>query len=412
MAASVGQSLGMSLGDRLAFYIRASNLTQVAVATRAGVSEEYLRLLLRGARTPSVPVLYNLAKALGIQPGMLLAEPDIEQESLQHSAGPAIAAAMLDYGRTPGAEAPDLQLLRDRVTEVWRTWQSEPARIAATTPNLPDLIRDVGRATRSFTASGDVEQRREAHRIAADLYLLVRAVCKYTHRYDLMVVAAERAVQAAEQADDPLRLAGAMWNLAQAMGNQGGGELALDIATQAIEDLEPEREREGPGQSTALAVTGALHQTAAVAEGRLGDHWAALSRIRTEVFPLAERVGEHEAFWLVFGPANARLHMLAIQMEAGEAAEALHIADELDPSTLRSVERRASYLLDVARSYEYDRNDHAVLLALLRLEREAPDDLRMRAASRELVRTLLHRARPTFAPEVRALARRMGLISA
>lgn len=36
-----------------------------------------------------------------------------------------------------------------------------------------------------------------------------------------MVMAAERAVQAAELADNPLRLAGAMWNLAQAMGNQG-----------------------------------------------------------------------------------------------------------------------------------------------------------------------------------------------
>ena len=115
-------------------------------------------------------------------------------------------------------------------------------------------------------------------------------------------------------------------------------------------------------------------------------------------------------FWLVVGPANARLHMLDIQMEAGEAAEALRLADEVDVATLRSVERRATYLLSVARCYEYDRNDQALLMALLRMEREAPDDLRYRNATRELVRGLLHRARPLWAGEVRELAGRINLI--
>jgi hypothetical protein len=52
--------------------------------------------------------------------------------------------------------------------------------------------------------------------------------------------------------------------------------------------------------------------------------------------------------------------------------------------------------------------DAAVLLTLLRLEREAPGDLRYRSASHDLVRGVLNRARPSFAPEARELARRIG----
>jgi transcriptional regulator with XRE-family HTH domain len=406
------QPVGMALGDRLRFYRKGSHLTQVALANRAGITDEYLALIERGARTPSVPVLYRLARGLGVSVSTLLSEPDVEGETLEHSEGPALASAMMDFGRSESPEPPDLSLLRDRLTALWDTWQTTPNRISATAPLVPALLQDVGHATRAFTTPAEAEQRREAFRIAADTYMLVRAVAKYIHRPDLMLLAADRGVQCAEAADDPLRIAGAKWNLAQALGNQNGVENAIDLAAGAIDDLTSETEREGPTQTAALALVGSLHQVVAVHEGRLSDAWAAMSRLRNQALPLAQQLGEgsNHVFWMVFGPANVRLHMLAIQMEAGEAAEALRMADELDVASLRSVERRATYLLDIARCYEYDRNDAALLLALLRMEREAPEDLRNRAASRELVRGLLHRARPSFAGEVRDLAGRVGLI--
>jgi transcriptional regulator with XRE-family HTH domain len=406
----MAQSVGMALGDRIRFYRQGSHLTQVALANRAGITDEYLGLIERGARTPSVPVLYRLARALGVSVSTLISEPDVEGETLEHSDGPALAAAMMDFGRSEGAESPDLALLRDRLSSLWQAWQTTPNRISATAPHVPALVRDVGHATRAFNTPAEAEQRREAFRIATDMYMLVRAVAKYIHRPDLMLLAADRCVQCAEQADDPLRVAGAKWNLAQAIGNHNGAENAIDLAALAVEELAPEAEREGPTRADALALTGSLHQTIAIQEGRISDIWAATSRIRNQALPVALQVGEVETFWLVFGPANARLHMLDIQMEAGEAAEALRLADELDIASLRSVERRATYLLSIARCYEYDRNDQALLMALLRMEREAPDDLRYRNASRELVRGLLHRARPLWAGEVRELAGRIGLI--
>jgi transcriptional regulator with XRE-family HTH domain len=407
--AAMAQSVGMPLGDRIRFYRLSSHLTQVALANRAGITDEYLGLIERGARTPSVPVLYRLARGLGVSLSTLISEPDAEGETLEHSDGPALASAMMDFGRSESPESPDLKLLRDRLTALWQAWQTTPNRVTATAPHVPALVRDVGHATRAFGTPAEADQRREAFRIATDMYMLVRAVAKYIHRLDLMLLAADRCVQCAEQADDPLRLAGAKWNLAQALGSHNGADNAIDVATAAVEVLAPETKRDGPTQADALALTGSLHQAIAIHEGRISDIWAATSRLRNQVLPVALQVGEVGTFWMVFGPANARLHLLDVHMEAGDAAEALRLADELDMASLRSVERRATYLLSVARCYEYDRNDQALLMTLLRMEREAPDDLRYRNACRELVRGLLHRARPLWAGEVRELAGRMGL---
>ena len=48
-------------------------LTQAEVADRADVTKQYVTMLERGARkTPSLPVLKKIAKALGVPVGRLL----------------------------------------------------------------------------------------------------------------------------------------------------------------------------------------------------------------------------------------------------------------------------------------------------------------------------------------------------
>jgi hypothetical protein len=103
--------------------------------------------------------------------------------------------------------------------------------------------------------------------------------------------------------------------------------------------------------------------------------------------------------------------MAAVETEAGEAAEAIRIADGLPLGELRTVERRATHLLTLARCHEFRQDDAATLLTLLRLEREAPEDVRYRSGARDLIRGLINRARRTFAPEVRELANRVGLLA-
>ena len=115
--------------------------------------------------------------------------------------------------------------------------------------------------------------------------------------------------------------------------------------------------------------------------------------------------------WTVFGPVNVALHAMSLEMETGEAAEALRMADEIDTSSLPSRERQTTFALEVARCYEQRRDDTGVFLHLISAEDSGPEDMRYNNLARELVQGLLKRARPTYAPQVRALAERIGLLA-
>jgi transcriptional regulator with XRE-family HTH domain len=400
------------VGERVRFFREASKRTQVSIAARAGISVDYLYQIERGLKVPSMPVLYRLASILGVPVSALFSEPDFGTETPGAPWAPALARAMVDFGTGQAPpEPPDLAALRDRLHAIHATWQESLNRYSDTAPHVPELVRDIGYATRAYQSAGEANLRREAFRLAADLYLLVRPVAKYLGRPDLALMAGDRGVLYAEAADDPVRVGIAKWNLAQALSANNEPENVEHLALMAVDELSPETRREGPSQVDASAVLGILQLMAAIAQVRQSDPWGALSRIRSEALPIAQRLGETNSFWTVFGPANVTAYQVAVLAEAGEAADALRTADELDLSQLRSVERRASHLLAVARAHEARGDDAAVLLTLLRLEREAPEDLRYRGTAHDLVRGILHRVRPTFAPDVRELAGRMGLFA-
>ncbi|MDQ2883495.1 MAG: hypothetical protein M3Y48_20630 [Actinomycetota bacterium] len=67
----------------------------------------------------------------------------------------------------------------------------------------------------------------------------MRTVTKRLGRFDLSLLAADRAVRAAEIADDALRLGVARWNLAQVLLADGQPEGAEMVAMQAAESLRP-----------------------------------------------------------------------------------------------------------------------------------------------------------------------------
>ncbi|MEV6183432.1 hypothetical protein [Streptomyces sp. NPDC052015] len=101
--------------------------------------------------------------------------------------------------------------LRERVESAWRTWQSSKNRFTEIAAVLPTLITDVEHAVRAHR--DDPAPRREVLRVAADLYGLLRSYCRRTGRLDLSLMVADRAIRAAEDADDPVRIAVGTWNL-------------------------------------------------------------------------------------------------------------------------------------------------------------------------------------------------------
>jgi transcriptional regulator with XRE-family HTH domain len=394
------------IGERLRFYRQAKGKTQAVVAGLAGVTEDYLSQIERGLKTPTISLLQQFAKILGVRVSDLLGEQVAEHGEMVLPAGTILQRALISHDSRPD-EPVDLAGLRAQVQGAWEIWQGRPRRFTEELTVLPELIAAVQSAQRSLEASGSAEQRRAGYQIAADLYFLLRTYAKRIGRNDLALLVADRGVLMAQAADDPIRLAAAKWNLGHVLLAQGESEGAEDVAMLAVGQLRRNQET----TTDAVALTGALWLVSSVAAARNGNVWVARDRVRDQAMPAARITGEGNVMWTVFGPTNVALHAMSLEMETGEAVQALRVADDIDPSGLPSLERRTTFALEVARCYEQRRDDTGVLVHLTNAESTGPEDMRYNVMARELVQGLLKRARPTYAPQVRALAERVGLLT-
>jgi transcriptional regulator with XRE-family HTH domain len=394
------------IGERLRFYRQAKGKTQAVVAGLAGVTEDYLSQIERGLKTPTLPLVHRFSKILGVRVSELLGESATEHDEAVHPVGYAVQRALMEYA---GAEdSPDLALLRERVNSAWGIWQGSPHRYSEISEVLPDLITDVQAAQRGLALGSSADARRDGQRISADLYFLLRTFTKRIGRTDLSLLVADRGVLAAEAADDPVLMAAAKWNLGHILLAQGEADGAEDVAMRAIDDLQRET---SPDNVDAVGMAGALWLVSAVAAVRNNDPWTARDRLREKALPAARVTGDANVMWTVFGPTNVGLHALSVEMEMGEAGEALRLADDIDISASPSLERKTTFALEIARCYEQRRDDPGVFLHLVNAEASGPEDMRYNTLARDLVHGLLKRARPTYAPQVRALAERIDLLT-
>ncbi|CAL9402207.1 hypothetical protein SUDANB171_01479 [Streptomyces sp. enrichment culture] len=395
----------LTLGRRVREVRERSGRTQAAIAGLCAITVDYLSQIERGLKTPSVDVLWAISRELGVPVAHLL-EEDARPVPAEPDIAPGVAAALLGYQAVLGVAAPvDAVQLRERVESAWASWQSEPARFTSAAGVLPQLIVDVERALRTSRAPGEAALRRDILRCAADLYGLLRSYCRRAGRADLSLMVADRALRAAEDAADPIRIATAHWNLGHILIGDGQPEAATEVARQGVERLS-----QAPTSGESVAMKGALELVTVVALGRRRRHHQAREHLLSVAEPLAEKAGETNVGRTVFGPTNVGLHLLSIEMEAGETSEALHVADQLIMDHVPSLERRFTFDLDIARCHFQRREDAAVLLRLIDLEAAAPEDLARSPVAREMTRELVRRVRPTLRRQATGLADRLGVL--
>lgn len=384
------------------------NRSASVIAGLCGISERYLQMIEAGKRVPSAEVLSRLAAELGVPIAVLLSEESVDETPVPLTAAPAVARALMGYGPPSSATPVSTAQLRERVEQAWRAWQSSKGRFTEAAGLLPDLICDVEHAVRVHRRGNDQEARREVLRVAADLYGLLRSYCRRAGRLDLSLVVADRAIRAAEDADDPVRIAAAQWNLGHVLlshSDPGAVEEAKEIALLSVEQL-----RHTPATAETKAVEGALELVAVVSDARRRNWWEARQRLEERAVPLARQVGEGNVQWTVFGPTNVYMHAMSIEMLAGEASEGLRVADQIDTGQLPSRERQFTFGLELARCHDLRREDAAVLVHLLHLEEIAPEDLARSPLARDMILDLQSRVRPTFRRQVTDLAERLQLI--
>ncbi|MFB7273928.1 helix-turn-helix domain-containing protein [Streptomyces sp. NPDC056244] len=403
-------SPGFRVGDRVKYYRKTNgNRSQVVVAGLCGITERYLSMIENGQKTPSADVLSRLASELGVPIAALLSDSPGREPVPADQTAPDVARALMGYSRPPiSTPVAPPAYLRERVEQAWRIWQTSKARFTQAETTFPALIEDVEHALRAHRRGTDPDARRDILRTAADLYGLLRSYCRRAGRLDLSLIAADRAIRAAEDADDPVRIAAAQWNLGHVLlsdDRDGAAGEAKEVALAAVDQTKSEA-----STSELTAVQGALELVAVVSDARQRNWWQARDRLEKRAVPLAKRAGEGNVQRTVFGPTNVDLHAMSIEMLAGEAAEALRLADHVDTAGLPSRERRFTFGLEVARCYDLRREDAAVYVHLLGLEELAPEDLARSPQSRSLVSGLVKRVRPTYKQQVTELAGRLGVV--
>ncbi|MEU8203396.1 helix-turn-helix transcriptional regulator [Streptosporangium sp. NPDC049046] len=381
-------------------------MSTTALATRAGCTTRHIELIEQGKRIPSIPLLRQIALALGVRTAVLLGESPRDSHEPGRPQVADIERAMFTYRTLAGdLEPPDAEQVVERVTAVREAWFTAPNKYSILMRSLPGILGDAEQLLLN-TPSG--EDRLAACRAAADAYILARGVLKHLGRVDLAHLAADRAMRYAEESEDPLMMAHAQWNLGQSLLSDDMHDIAYDVARHGMEQLESSV---AEGDDRHISVFGGLHLMAAIALTRVGDDDCARELLRGPAYDLAQRVDERRPMMgLFFGRTNVAIHMVSIEYETRQPAAIVRLAEEIDLTQTISTERRTTHLSEVARACEDLGDDAASLVHLLRIERECPEELDQKRLLREMVSSLARRAKPSWAPEARHLAERHKIL--
>lgn len=377
----------MSVGERVAFYRARRGYTQAQLAGLVGRSTDWLSKVERGERgLRRVDVLIELARALRVGLPDLLGQPVLMEDERDGDDVPVVRDALMAPARLsrslypPSPAAPvDVQRAARLAHFLWDDYQG--GRVGSVVAALPRAIRTAQRSEDDGTSRGWAVSARVHHLAATTLAKLGEA--------DLSWIAAERAVRAAEEADDVLVLASAARAATHALLAVGRYADALDLGATAASWLE---RQVATGDPAALSLAGMLHLRTAVAAARHQDRSLAddlLSRAER----VAERLGSDANHWHTgFGPTNVELHRSSVALELGDIASVAERGPRIAVDHL-PVERRVTHRIDLGRAFAELARDAEALDLLLRAEQEGPTLVRHSPAVRETVRSL-HRRSP------------------
>lgn len=402
----------MSTGERIAAWRIYRGMTQEACAGLVGKSLSWWKKVEAGVRhVEKLSDLITIGQVLRVRDladltGMTRFSLALDGKR-EH---PLVAPVRAAFNAIPSnsGEPPDQDAMRRTIEVAWDVWHTSSYFHTRVGEFLPRLIEDTERLLLTCPA----EERRDAYRLRADCYHLVRGWLRKVCAYDLGRIAAEREMQSALHADDPARLGLAAFGLTGVLLLQAPEE-GLHVSVSAIRFLEPHVGTHTPQQVEALAVWGSLNLSAAIAAARSGEDgraWHFLDRADEA----ATRLGpDYTHRTTVFGKANVAAYAVAVPVELGKSRDAIAAAEQrFDPNTLPSVERRARSLIDVARGYAARKDDVAAMKFFEMAVRESVEEVQNCIVAHSVIQEMLRRDKKPISHELRMLARQIGALEA
>jgi transcriptional regulator with XRE-family HTH domain len=379
------------LGDRIRLWRRRrGGMSQQVLAGLAGLSQSYLSEIESGRKPLDRKATQAaIAGALNISVAQLLGQPSAQDDPIRARAlahVPAIRAALVEISsgerRTPGR---DVEALAGEVARL--TDARNAADYATVAQMLPSLLLDLH-------GHGN-----DAAPLLVEVLFGTRYALRTMGYQDLGLTAAQIGVRVAEDHGDPAWRGQALYSLAQAFPVESAELGAVTVGRGARE------------------VYGCLHVLASHLHATAGRSDTAVDHLN-EAGAVAAALGEPERHsqlsagfngnW--FGQTQVEVWRVAVAAELGDAATAVDVAERVDLTALPVPNRHVYYWIDLARALAAGDHDQEALHALGRAERSAPQHFRFSPISRNLVGTLVSRAkRRAVAGEMLALAQKLGL---
>lgn len=266
-------------------------------------------------------------------------------------------------------------------------------------PLLAELIPTLEASSRV----GDASTRGRALRLLADVYQVAAAMLVKVGDAGAGWIAADRAITVGERCGDPCLVIAAQYRMAHTFVHFSERKLALHVLKRAVGSGDGLSSTSDPGL---VSLTGACALLAAIMEARNDD----ADRAKHFLQVAAQHAGylgcDRNDYGTEFGPTNVSLHRVAVEVELGNAGEALSLAATVKTEGL-SPERRARYLVDIAKAHAQRRDVRLAIATLEEAEAIAPGEVRESRMVRELVSDLEHIAGRSAVPGLRAIRRRI-----
>jgi len=379
---------------------RDPRMSQRELAAEAGVSTDIVRKLEQGTRqTASLATLHRIAAALDVDVSELLARPPARIDTADQEDSGTLALRHAVTRHSVESEPAEIGRLQKAAQHSWASfWSNRFDELGATVPAFLDTARATARAT----------DDPRAYAVLSDAYGVAGSVLVHVGYGDLALLAMERAANAAEKSDDPLRAAAVVGWIADVLQRQTGsaGE-AQHMALAQAQRFEPVMDKASPAH---LSVWGSLMVGAAIAAARAGKGSEADDLLETARDAADQLGGAVQAHYeRAFGLPVITMQLVDSAVVTGRAGRALTVAKTMPPDAPISTVLRARHLADVAYAYTDLRKDAEATDTLWTIQRTAPRWMKTQPFPRVIVQELRERERRVRTPRLRELASILGV---
>ncbi|MFJ8779767.1 helix-turn-helix domain-containing protein [Streptomyces sp. NPDC102476] len=404
-----------TVGLRVKELRHAAGMSQSDLAAAMGRSESWVSQVERGVQpVERLSILQALADALNVsvhdvrpdaapaeqrEPEEAAASNDLDGLRVALTGHPALGSL---FEQPPADPTPSLADFRQHVEEAWTL--AHASSYAALSDHLTKLLPSIEAAVRHAPAG----ERAELHSLRAKAYQVAAASFTRQDQADAAWIAADRALQAAELAGQPLEVVASLFRMSHAFMRQQHMEQAEQAAKSAVTVMAPRAENPAcPPEE--LSLLGAMNLVLSVINAREGNR-GQTHKCLDVARGIAARLGEdRNDFDTEFGPTNVEIHAVSTAVELGDAGLALEVAQYVDTSGLSS-ERQARFLLDVARAHAQRRHVGEATAALLEAEALTPEQIHDHHLAREVIRDLIQLSEPRVPESLRGLADRSAVV--